>query len=651
MTVIKSRRDAPDVLLPLFSQHLGITSSCWDGIAPYIPGCIAWLPAAVGLYTSPLALAGYMSASSAVTPLASGIRESGALVVDTSVTPGAAEANEGVVAMGVVGSVALCAAAGVVLPESSVVVAGVVRSAWVVLGEVVAGGADEVVVAVSSAGLSVVVAGMLEARGVAAAGVLVGGGGLIVDEGGGVAAGAAVDPGEEAVVVGAAVVMAGIGAAEGIVVMAGMVVAGAAVVAEEVVVAAAAVVAEGVVVVAAAVVAEGVVVAGAAVVADEVVVAGAAVSADEVVVVAAAVVAGGVVVVAAAVVAEGVVVAGAAVHSRACQHFHQAKGAPFLRQQRLAELACHSPRPRTTYSWPTRPPSHLDRSVASEQEVKGEKEDKLAPGELVVFSAASAAEDKSARVREFYVGSGAALRLQELDTASAGLGHAVWASGLALAAFVSAHQNDFAGKRVLELGGGVCLPGLAAACAPRPPAEVALSDLSELLIKNAQSNIERNQASLTCKKISTEVINWDDCATRGGQYGHCGLSGFGHRQQVYDVILGADVVYNPANAVTLSHAVLAHLRDGGTFYMVCPSPSITRPGYHTLVDRLRAAGTVAESALVLEHTTHAEEGAQPACSFTSSSDHGRSQCPPCFRVFNFVVFRKHLLCLPAPPGA
>jgi len=195
-----------------------------------------------------------MSASSAVTPLASGIRESGALVVDTSVTPGAAEANEGVVAMGVVGSVALCAAAGVVLPESSVVVAGVVRSAWVVLGEVVAGGADEVVVAVSSAGLSVVVAGMLEARGVAAAGVLVGGGGLIVDEGGGVAAGAAVDPGEEAVVVGAAVVTAGIGAAEGIVVMAGMVVAGAAVVAEEVVVAAAAVVAEGVVVAGAAVV-------------------------------------------------------------------------------------------------------------------------------------------------------------------------------------------------------------------------------------------------------------------------------------------------------------------------------------------------------------------------------------------------------------
>lgn len=122
---------------------------------------------------------------------------------------------------------------------------------------------------------------------------------------------------------------------------------------------------------------------------------------------------------------------------------------------------------------PLSPRSHLDRSVASEQEVKGEKEDKLAPGELVVFSAASAAEDKSARVREFYVGSGAALRLQELDTASAGLGHAVWASGLALAAFVSAHQNDFAGKRVLELGGGVCLPGLAAACAPRPPAEVS----------------------------------------------------------------------------------------------------------------------------------------------------------------------------------
>jgi hypothetical protein len=109
---------------------------------------------------------------------------------------------------------------------------------------------------------------------------------------------------------------------------------------------------------------------------------------------------------------------------------------------------------------------------------------------------------------------------------------------------------------------------------------------------------------------------------------------------VYDVIIGADVVYNPANAVTLSHAVLAQLRDGGVFYMTSPAPSSTRPGYDTLVHRLRASGTVIEMALVLEHCHARDE---------TDSDGAVPPSARCLRVFNFIVFHKNVLCLPAPP--
>lgn len=123
------------------------------------------------------------------------------------------------------------------------------------------------------------------------------------------------------------------------------------------------------------------------------------------------------------------------------------------------------------------PRGHLEDSAGFDQDedeldCASGLEQLLAPGRLVVESSPAQQEASSDSVRTFNVGGVSVLRLRELDTARAGLGHAVWASGLALAAYIGAHPSEFSGRRLLELGGGVGLPGFTAACLKPPPAEV-----------------------------------------------------------------------------------------------------------------------------------------------------------------------------------
>lgn len=116
----------------------------------------------------------------------------------------------------------------------------------------------------------------------------------------------------------------------------------------------------------------------------------------------------------------------------------------------------------------------------------------------------------------------------------------LWESAIALAAEIGERAPDFAGRRVLELGCGVGLPGLVAAnCGAR----VTATDHDALALELARANAAENGI----RDIAFATGDWTDW----------------HDDVRYDVVIGADVTYDRA-AHTAVLAILARnlLKDG-----------------------------------------------------------------------------------------
>jgi predicted nicotinamide N-methyase len=100
----------------------------------------------------------------------------------------------------------------------------------------------------------------------------------------------------------------------------------------------------------------------------------------------------------------------------------------------------------------------------------------------------------------------------------------LWPSGVALADALA--ERDLRGRRVLELGCGLALPGLTAALAG---ATVLATDWSPGAVALLRVNAERNGATL-----EAAVSSWTDARAE--------LAG-----APWDVVLAADVLYEPRN--------------------------------------------------------------------------------------------------------
>lgn len=105
----------------------------------------------------------------------------------------------------------------------------------------------------------------------------------------------------------------------------------------------------------------------------------------------------------------------------------------------------------------------------------------------------------------------------------------LWPSGLALARYVS--ELELAGRTVLELGCGLGLPSLVAALRG---ADVLATDWAEDAIELLRRNAERNGASLRVARVRW---NEPEPLLRGAPW---------------DVVLGADLVYEERNAEQLA---------------------------------------------------------------------------------------------------
>uniref|UniRef100_A0A1B6KLR7 FAM86 N-terminal domain-containing protein n=1 Tax=Graphocephala atropunctata TaxID=36148 RepID=A0A1B6KLR7_9HEMI len=118
-----------------------------------------------------------------------------------------------------------------------------------------------------------------------------------------------------------------------------------------------------------------------------------------------------------------------------------------------------------------------------------------------------------------------------------------WEGGLALAEWCLQHSSEIVGKRVVELGCGLGLTGLAVSTTCRP-LSYTLTDCHPSVLSALSHNLQLNQSLLAGIDVTTRLLDWEDSGA------------FGLPNSV-DLVLAADVVYDerlfPALVNTLHH--------------------------------------------------------------------------------------------------
>jgi predicted nicotinamide N-methyase len=130
----------------------------------------------------------------------------------------------------------------------------------------------------------------------------------------------------------------------------------------------------------------------------------------------------------------------------------------------------------------------------------------------------------------------------------------VWPSASELCAYLAARPELVLGKRVLELGSGTGLCGLAVALLGAR--QVVLTDYNDPAMELLADNVALNgmQERCTCRKLT-----WGD---REGARALAVEAG-----GLFDLVVGTDVVYEPACIRPLLSSAAHLLRPDGLFYL------------------------------------------------------------------------------------
>jgi hypothetical protein len=143
---------------------------------------------------------------------------------------------------------------------------------------------------------------------------------------------------------------------------------------------------------------------------------------------------------------------------------------------------------------------------------------------------------------------------------------------------------------VLEFGSGTGLVGLVAAqvlARQGVAADVVLTDFHQLVLDNLKNNVAANMKDLEDTRVNVGIRALDWEAVHGGRVDR-------QEEELYDVCLGADIVYAPEHAAWLASCVRKFLRkpvDGEldserpAFHLVIP----LRPTHLIEVQSIREA--------------------------------------------------------------
>ncbi|KAL9129969.1 MAG: hypothetical protein Q9217_001727 [Psora testacea] len=170
------------------------------------------------------------------------------------------------------------------------------------------------------------------------------------------------------------------------------------------------------------------------------------------------------------------------------------------------------------------------------------------------------------------------IRIYEPALTGDQIGHKTWLGAYVLAKrlhvmlrehFPRLYHSIDSTLRILELGAGTGLAGLAAAIVSPANTCVHLTDLPEIL-PNLQANLERNANIIgPSKRISADVLDWSK------------LPSDLEERQKYDCILAADSLYGPEHPAMLTSAMAMFLKrnEEARIFTVLPFREMDRD-YH-----------------------------------------------------------------------
>jgi len=200
--------------------------------------------------------------------------------------------------------------------------------------------------------------------------------------------------------------------------------------------------------------------------------------------------------------------------------------------------------------------------------------------DLAAAAIASLASQDSRSYRTFTFGQHT-LRLRDASAVTGGLGWRVWRAALALCDLLCETPALVAGKRVLEIGAGCGACGLlAAACGAR---DTVLTDCFEGLLDALAENICLNaepcdDASCWAPRLSAagggtltaRHLDWElDGAAASPASSDASAAPRLAPDQLFDVIVGSDVMYEVTHARALPHVLKRHMAPGGFTLLVC----------------------------------------------------------------------------------
>lgn len=216
-----------------------------------------------------------------------------------------------------------------------------------------------------------------------------------------------------------------------------------------------------------------------------------------------------------------------------------------------------------------------------------------------------------AMTRKFRVNDSLIISLHEPSLTEDNLGLKTWTSSLLLARRLASFTDYVRPKcRLLELGSGTGLVGIAAASVWRELLqEITLTDLPEI-VPNLQRNIEQNSSSDGCPHIRSRALDWAN-----------ELDHPADETEYFDLIIAADPIYSSEHAQLLAdtvHRWLAY-RPSATFVLELPLRDAYVKERDDLRRRLSAFLTIKEEGEETGYDDWLDSSGQPAevrCSWT-----------------------------------
>jgi len=146
-----------------------------------------------------------------------------------------------------------------------------------------------------------------------------------------------------------------------------------------------------------------------------------------------------------------------------------------------------------------------------------------------------------------------------LLAAGSNVGLRTWEASLHLAQYLHSHPSLVQGRSVIELGAGMGLLSILAA-GPLGARHVLATDGLPYVVEHMEKNIHRNERTVLNPRctVETKVLDWADSEPQSLEDTLSPRDGDLPR---YDLILGADITYNPEIAPVLAQLLKVLMVD------------------------------------------------------------------------------------------